>query len=144
MAEHCHEQPVRISWIDGDLRNLLAIAKAKMRPGLAGVDGFVDAIADGKVGPLQAFAASHVNNVRVRRRYGNGPDGSGGLIVEDGVPGAAVVVGLPHAAIHCADVEDIRLAGNAGASSSASAAKWSNHAPVHVDEKFRVVGGGLG
>ncbi len=65
MPEHGHEQPVRISWIDGDLWNLLAIAQAKMRPGFAGVDGFVDAIADGKVGPLQAFAASDVNNVWV-------------------------------------------------------------------------------
>ncbi len=63
MAEHCHEEPVRISWIDRYLGNLLAIAQAKVRPGLAGVDGFVDAVADRKVGPLQAFAASHVNNV---------------------------------------------------------------------------------
>jgi len=48
--------------------------------------------------------------------------GTGGLIVEDGIPGAAVVVWSSHAAIHRADVEDIRLTGNAAQARSASAA----------------------
>ena len=36
-----------------------------MRPGLAGVGGFVDAVADGEVGALQAFAAADVDDVGI-------------------------------------------------------------------------------
>ena len=43
---------------------------------------------------------------------GEGADRSGGLVVEDGVPGAAVVGGLPDAAIADTDVEDVGLGGN--------------------------------
>ena len=91
MAEHRDEDAVGIARIDGDLRDLLAVAQAEVRPGLAGVGGLVDAVADGEVGALQAFAAADVDDVRVRRRDRERADRAGRLVVEDRLPGAAVV-----------------------------------------------------
>ena len=48
------------------LRDLLRVAQPEMRPGLAGVGGLVDAVADREIGPLQAFAAADVDDVRDR------------------------------------------------------------------------------
>ena len=41
-----------------------------MLPGFSGVGGFVDAIAGGKIGAAQAFAAAYINNVGIRWSYG--------------------------------------------------------------------------
>src|ERR1022692_4468422 len=109
MAQHRDEQPVWIAWIDSDLRNLLPVAKAEVRPRLSGIRGFVNPVAYRKVRTLQTFAAPDINNVRIRRRNGDGANGAGRLIVEDRRPGAPVVIGLPYAAVHRANVEDIRL-----------------------------------
>ena len=107
------EKAVGIARIDGHLGNLLAIAQAEVRPGLAAVGGLVDAIADGEVGTMQSFTAADVDDLRVGGRDGDGADRAGGLLVEDRLPGAAVVGGLPDAAVDRADVEDVGLAGNA-------------------------------
>src|SRR5258707_7054807 len=109
-----------------------------MRPGLAGVGGFVYAVADGEIGPVQPFTAPDINNVRVRRRYGNGPNRPRGLLVKNRCPGAAVVVGLPYSAVAHADIEDVGLAGHAGHCAGASTAEWTNAAPVQGLEKRRV------
>ncbi len=53
-----------------------------------------------------------------------------GSLIEDGIPGAAVVVRLPDAAVHLADVENIGLAGYTGGGASAATAKRADHAPV--------------
>ncbi len=63
MAEDGGEDAVGIARIDDDLRDLLAVAKAEVDPGAAGVGRFVDAVADGEVGPLEAFARSDVDDV---------------------------------------------------------------------------------
>ena len=67
MAQHRDEQAVRVARIDDDLRNLLAVAQAQVRPGLAGVGGLVDAVAGGEVGALQPLAAADVDDVRDSR-----------------------------------------------------------------------------
>ena len=112
VAEHGDEELVGIARIDGDLRDLLAVAQAEMRPRLAGVGGFVDAVAGGEIGTLQSFAAAGVDDVGIGGRDGERADGAGGLVVEDGVPGAAVIGGLPDAAVAHADVEDVGLPGD--------------------------------
>ena len=142
MSEHGDEEPVGIARVDGDLRNLLAVAQAEMRPGLAGVGGFVDAVADGEVGPLQALAAADVDDVRIGGRDGDGADGAGRLVVEDRIPGAAVVGRLPDAAVAHADVEDVRLAGDAGGGLGASAAMRADRAPAHFLKELGIVAGG--
>jgi hypothetical protein len=51
------------------------------------------------------------------------PDGLHGLFVEDRQPRAAGIDGLPHAAGGGAEVEDTRIAGDAGDGGEASAAR---------------------
>ena len=92
MAENRDEEPVWIGRVDDDLRNLLAVAQAEVRPGLAGVGGFVHAVAGGEIGALQSFAAADVDDVRIGLRDRQRADRSGRLIVEDRRPDAAVVV----------------------------------------------------
>ena len=99
MAEHGDEETIGVLGIDDDLRNLLAVAQAEMRPGLAGVGGFVDAVAGRQVGALQAFAAADVDDVRIRWRQRDRADRAGRLVVEDRNPGASVVGRLPDAAV---------------------------------------------
>ena len=79
---------------------------------------------------MQAFTAGDINNVGIRRRYGDGADRLRGLVVEDRSPGAAVVVRLPYSAVDLAYVENVWLAGNAGGGARAAAAKRADHAPT--------------
>ena len=44
MTGYGHKYPVRIFWIDRQLRDLLTITQSEMRPGLAGVSRFINAI----------------------------------------------------------------------------------------------------
>ena len=132
MAEDGDEQPVRIAWIDDDLRDLLAVAQAEMRPRLSGVGGFVDAVARREIGTLQPFAAAHVDDVRIGRRDGNRADRAGRLVVEDRRPDAAVVGRLPHAAVGGGDVEDVGLRRHAGGRLRPSAAMRADHPPPHL------------
>src|ERR1700722_20551917 len=103
-----------------------------MSPGLARIGRFVNAVADGKIGAVQSLAAGGINNVGIGRGNGDGADRLSRLVVEDGIPGAAVVVGLPHAAVYLRHIVDVRLAGNAGGGPGAAAAKWADHAPVQL------------
>src|SRR5947209_17558195 len=101
-----------------------------MLPGLAAVGGFVDAVADGEVGPLESFAAADVDDVGIRRREGESADGAGGLVVKDGFPDVAVVGRFPDAAIVGRHVEDVGLGGEACYADGASAAEGADHAPT--------------
>src|SRR5205823_12625070 len=65
MAERGDEQAIGISRIDEDRANLSRVAKTQMVPRLAGIAGFVDAVADRQVGPLEPFAAADINNVGI-------------------------------------------------------------------------------
>ena len=135
----CHKYAIRIFRIDDDSGDLLRIVEAKVRPGLARVRGFVNPVADRKVRPLQSFPAAGVNNVGVRGRHGQSADRAGGLIIEDGIPCVAKIVGLPDAAIHGRHVENSGLARHAGDRHCAAAAERSDAAPAHLGEKFLVV-----
>ena len=132
MAEHGGEDSIGIARIDGERGNLQAIAQAEMSPGFSGVSRFVDSVADREIGAMQAFAAGDINNVGIRRRYCDGADRLRGLVVEDGCPGAAVVVRLPNSAVDLAHVENIRLAGNASGGAGAASAKRADHAPMQI------------
>src|ERR1039458_9918581 len=101
-----------------------------MRPGFSSVSRFVDSIAHGEIGTVQAFAAGYINDVGVRRRYRDGANRLRGFVVEDRSPDAAVVVRLPTAAVDLRHVEAIRLAGNASGGAGAATAKRADHAPV--------------
>src|ERR1700734_1505043 len=81
---------------------------------------------------MQAFAARHINNVGIRRRYGDGADGLRRLTVEDGCPGATIVVRFPNSSVDLAHVENIWLTGNAGGGTGTASAKRANHAPTQI------------
>src|ERR1700730_9312990 len=132
MAEQGCKNLVGISWVDGECRNLQAITQAEMGPGFSGVSRFVDSIANREVGAMQAFTAGDINDVGIRRSNGDGSDRLGGFVVEDRAPGAAVVVRLPHAAVDLANVENIRLIGNASGGTGAAPAKGTDHAPMEI------------
>src|SRR4029453_8757952 len=120
-------QPVGVTRIDDDLRDLLAIAQSKMGPRLPRVRRLVDAVAGREIGTLEAFPAAEVDAVRVRRSDGNRADGAGALLVKDRIPRTAVIRGLPDTAVHDADVEQVWLGRHTGAGFRATRAKRSDH-----------------
>ena len=79
---------------------------------------------------MQSLAAANINNVRIGGRDRDGADRLRRLVIEDGIPGSAVVVGLPDPAIHLRHVKNIGLAGHPAESARAAAAEWADHPPV--------------
>src|SRR5215472_452098 len=138
MTSDSDQQFVGITRINGNLRNLLSIAQAKVRPGLAAVSGFVDAVANRQIGPMQPLTTADINRVRIRQRNRNRADGPGRLLVEDRRPRAAVVVRLPNPAIYHAYIEDIRLARHSRSRLGPPAPIGPNPAPVQRLEEGRV------
>ena len=130
MPEHGGKHVVRVAGINGERRNLLAVAEAQMRPGLAAIGGFINAVAHREVRPLQAFAGRDVNSIRVGRRDGDGSNRLRGLLVEDGRPGAAVVVRFPNPAVHLTHVKNIGLARDACGRARPPAAVRTNQPPA--------------
>ena len=141
VAEHGDEQPVGVARIDGDRRDHLAVAQAEVLSTSSGVGGLVDAVADREIGADDAGAGADVDDVRVRRRDGDRADRAGRLVVEQRHPVGAVVGRAPDAAVVEADVEDVRLAGDAGQRAGASGARRADVAPAHLAER-EVLGGG--
>src|SRR6202043_3403765 len=92
MPKHGGEQTVRVARINSEAGSLLAIAQAEMRPGFAGVGGFINAVADGEIGTRETFAAGNVNDVGIRRGNRDCPDRLRRLRIEDRPPGAAVII----------------------------------------------------
>src|SRR6266576_6644373 len=132
MSEHGGNELVGITRMDDEGRDLLAIAQAKMRPGLARVGRFVDAVAHRQVGTMQALAAGYVDDVGIGGSDGDGSNRLRGFMIEDGIPGAAVVIRLPDASIDLPSIEDVRLARNSGGGAGASSAQRADHAPVQI------------
>src|SRR5690348_489406 len=132
MAENSYEESIRVARIDGQLRNLLAVAQAKMSPSFAGIRRLVDSVSRGEVRALQPFAAPHVDNIGIGRGDSNGPDRRCRLAIEDWLPGAAKIVSFPDAAIHSADIENVWLARDASDRTGASPAERADLAPAQL------------
>src|SRR5258708_7178095 len=112
MAERGNKEAIRIGGGNQDSGDLLRIAKAEMTPVLAAIVRFVHAVADGEVGTLESFAATNVEDVGVGGRDRDGANGAGRLLVEERLPGAAIVVGLPDAAVVHANEKNVGLVGD--------------------------------
>src|ERR1700720_1934801 len=110
MPDHSNEYAVRIVRIDENDADLLPVAQAEMLPATASVGGFVDSVASRKVRPAQAFTASDINNVWIRGCERQGANRAGRWVVEDWIPGAAIVGAFPYAAVVRRHVENIWLA----------------------------------
>jgi len=131
MAKGSNEEAIGIVRIDVDLGGHLRIAQAEMGPGLAGVCGFVNAVAGGQVGADDARAGAYIDDVGVGGRDRDCADGAGGLIVKQRLPGGTIIGGTPDAAVIKADVKNIGLAGNARECSGTSGARRTDLAPFH-------------
>src|SRR6266852_1745738 len=133
------ENAVGIFRVHDDRGNLLRVAKPEMRPRFSGISGVVKSVAGGQVRALQSFAAAHINNVRVGRRDRESADGTAGLLIENGIPRAAKIVGLPHAAVYRGHIKNVGLMQHAGDRHSAAAAKWPDAAPPHFGKERRII-----
>ena len=131
---------VRIARIDQHAPDLLRVGEADMGPGLAAVGGLVHAVPLGDVGAHVGLAAPDVDHPWVGGRDGQRADRADRLRIEDRLPGAAGVAGLPHAAVDAAEVEMLRLLRHAGHRQHAPAAERAEQAPVQVLEQ-RGIGG---
>src|ERR1022692_3540523 len=87
---------------------------------------------------MQPFTAGGIDDIGVRRCHLDGTDRAGWFAIEDRRPCPAEIGGLPHATIHCADVEDIRLAGHTRDCAGTASAKWPDVSPVHLAQKSGV------
>ena len=84
---------------------------------------------------MQPFTAGDVDDVGIGRRHLEGSDRAGRFAIEDRRPRPAEIGGLPHATIHRADVEDIRLAGHTRDCAGTASAKRADVSPMHLAQK---------
>ncbi len=123
MTEPGDEDDLRVRRMDDDAADLLDVGQTDPRPGFAAVGRLEDAVADAEIRPVEAFAGADVDHLGMRRRDRQIADRAGRRVVEDRPPGAAVVVGLPDAAVVDADEEDVRLRRDADAADRAAGPK---------------------
>ena len=138
MAFGGDENAVGIFRIDENRGDLLRVAETEMRPGFSRVGGFVNAIAGGKIGALQTFAAADVNDIGIGRCDGQRADGAGGLVVENRIPGVSKIGGLPDAAVDGSHVENVGLVRDAGDGHGAASAERADAAPAHFRIEFLI------
>ena len=135
VADGGDQHDVGIGRIDDDGADLAGVLQPDIGPGLAGVGRLVDPVAVADIAPQVALAAPDIDHVVVGRGDRHCADGGDGLLVEDGLPRAARVIGLPDAAGRSAEVEDVGLARNAGDGHRPAAAEGADVAPVHGAER---------
>ncbi len=128
---------VGVGGIHHDAADAVGGGEADAAPGLAGVGGLVHAVAVGIFRADVGLAGADVDDVGVGGGNGDGADGLHRLGVEDRVPGAAGVVGLPHPAAHRAEVEGVGLAGHARHRDGTAAAHGADVAPVQAGQQGR-------
>ena len=145
VAEGRDEEAVGVAGVESNVGNLLGVEQADVCPGFAAVGGFVNAVADREVGAHEAFAGADIDDVRVGGRHGNGSDGTGGLLVKQGLPGSAGIVRLPDSSVDGADEKGVRLGRHARHGTGATRAQRTDSAPLHVGKELRIyLGGGRG
>ncbi len=131
VAEHGDEEPFLVLRVDGDRSDLLTLAEPEMLPCLSAVIRAIHPITGREIGSLEAFAASDVDHVRVRRGDRYIADRAGRLVIEYWFPGSTGVVGLPYAAVIDSDIEDVRLRRDADRTDRAPGSKRPDHSPTH-------------
>ncbi len=108
------------------------------------VGGLVHPVALRDVGAHVRLAGADVDDARIRGRHGDRADRADRLAVEDRLPGAPRVARLPHAAVHAAEVEVLRLARNAGHRQNPPSAERADQSPVQVLKQGGIDGGAHG
>src|SRR5690606_15947197 len=106
MAKGRHVDDVRVVGVDGDVTDVAGVLQTHVLPGLAPVGGFVDAVTVRDVAADVRLAGTNVDDVGVRLRDGDCPDGRGVQVaVGDVEPVCATVGRLPDTATDTTEVE---------------------------------------
>jgi hypothetical protein len=103
-------------------------------PGLAGVAGNVEAVADLDVAADIRLAGADIDHIRIGGGDGDGADGGDGLVVEDGLPVGAAVGRLPDTARRGGGVIGAGIAGYAAGAADAAARGGTERAKVDALE----------
>jgi hypothetical protein len=93
-----------------DSADTACLAQAHVLPGLSAVVGFVYAVTYRDAAADIGFAGTRPDYVRVRRRDSDSADRCNVLIVEDGMPAEATIIGFPQSSRCGTDVVDFRIA----------------------------------
>ena len=112
-AERARAHDLRIGRIDHDAADAAGLLEAHVRPRVAGVRRFVDAVPDRDVAANPRLAGAGPDDVRIRCGHGQRADRLRGLIVEELRPVDAAVDRLRDPARRAAGVVDERIAGDA-------------------------------
>ncbi len=123
------EHHVGVPGIDPQPADVLALGEPARLPGLAAVGGAVDAVAGGDVPPGGDLAGRHVEHSWVAGSHRQGADRARLLMLEERIPRAPGVGGLPHPAVGRAEVERLRLPRHSGGASPPAAAQRADQAP---------------
>src|ERR1700760_3769722 len=105
-----------------------------MSPGLATVERLVNPVTNGKVGSLQAFTATYIDNLRVGGGHSNAPNRACGLTIKDRVPGMTEVGGFPYSAVGWGHEKDVRLCGNTVNRDGAASSEGANETVTQLRE----------
>src|SRR5260221_4699180 len=132
---------IRILWVGAYLGDIARVLQAEMRPGLAGVGGFVDAVTMRDIATNRGLSHAGVDHIGVRGRDGQRADrGALEEAVRDVLPVDAAVGRLPDATPGGAEVEHLPVVWVAGHRHHASAAVRPREPPL----KRVQIGGRLG
>ena len=143
MPHACDEDDAGVRGMHHEASNLLDIREADVLPGPAAVGRLEDAVADAEVRPVQALAAADIQHVGMRRGDRDVAHRARRRLIEDGCPGAAVVVGLPDAAVVDAHEEDAGLGRNPDRADRAAGPVRANHPVAQVLIERRAEGRGF-
>ena len=89
---------IRVGRVHEHARDLSRELQSERRPRLSGVGRLPDTFAVGHVAAQRVFTTADIDDVRARRRDGDGADRPTEILVRDGRPGLSAVEGLEHAA----------------------------------------------
>src|SRR5260370_35942839 len=142
-AEVGDEHDVGIRGMNADFRDRIRVGKADMRPRLARVARFVDAVPGHDVAAYARLAHADEHDVRIRLRNGDGADRRAlDLTVGHRRPCAGAVDRFPEPAADRAEIRLLRTSLDARHRNRSAAAPGSDAAPVEglqhgrVDSRF--------
>ena len=124
--------------MNNDSSNVPGVFQADVRPGLAGVGGFVDAVSEREVAADAGFARADIDDVGIGIRHGNGADGRYRLLIKERIPADPAIGGFPDASASRAKIVGIRLARHTSHRQHAAATERPNQTPLHPTIGFRI------
>ena len=116
--------------MDANLADVARFAQPDVAPASAGVGTAIDAVAVGDVDANGGLASAGVDDVRVRRRHGQGPDRGGGEeAIGHGPPVCSRIGRFPDAAGDGAEIEGVGIMPCAGYGNDPATPERSDAAP---------------